>query len=460
MADPQLLTHRTDPHNAAAMVFIHGFGGTPAATWQEFPRYLAESPGMAGWDVYSFGYPTSLLMPDISGLWKARPDLTTLADELATRATVAPLNRYKALAFIAHSMGGLLVQRALVSHAALAGRTSHVLLFGTPSFGLAKARFGFWNRQAGDMVVGSPFITEVRTAWKAQFDRPGGRNGHFRFLAVAGSQDEFVPRASCIDGLPPPGFAVSQQAVVPGDHLQIVKPESADSLSVRLAAEFFRSGKAGADSAFAAAELAASSQTVAQLTAAVGQLDEKALVRLALAHDVLGDLDGAIAVLEQQPPRSTDGIGVLAGRLKRRWLLQRDAADAVEALRLYQSAGEQAQAAGRHDQVFYHAINVAFLTWAFKDDRPAAAMAARQAVDACALAAVDKWRLATEGEAAIILGDDARAEQAYQAALQLAPTPRERDSMFKQASFELDLAENIQLAQRLQALFAGAGAGV
>ena len=70
-----------------------------------------------------------------------------------------------------------------------------------------------------------------------------------------------------------------------------------------------------------------------------------------------------------------------------------------------------------------------------------------------AAAGVDRWRRATEGEAAIILGDDEAALTAYRQALELTPSPREIDSMYQQASFEVDLADDMTLARKLQALF-------
>ncbi len=452
MSDSQLLELRVREGNRAAIVFIHGFGGSPRATWLSFPDYLIADKALNGWDIFSFGYPTTLLLPDISGLWSAQPDLRTVADELGARAILPPSDRYKALAFVAHSMGGLVVQRALVDRDTLAGRVSHVLLFGTPSFGLTKAeRFRFWKRQARDMVVGSEFITFVRTKWTERY----GRLDHFKFLSVAGTRDEFVPRASSIDGLPPPGFPLDQQMVVPGNHLEIVKPDGPDHLSVRLSKQFLIAGAAAYDSAFAAAEHAEFQATLRRLRPSIGRLDDHALVHLTLALEALGHMDEAIAALEAQPNRGTDLTGVLAGRLKRRWLVERRAEDADASLRWYRQAFEQSRAAGDDRQVYYHAINVAFMEWAYKADRSAARAMADTALAACARSPVDRWRLATEGEAAIILGDDQSALTAYRQALALKPSPREIDSIYQQASFELDLAENVPLARALRGLFVG-----
>jgi pimeloyl-ACP methyl ester carboxylesterase len=183
METSTVVSHRRSAANRGAIVFVHGFGGDPRLTWGQFPEFLAADRSLDGWDILSIGYPTTLLLPDIAGLWSAQPDIRTVADELATRTTVPPLDGYRAIAFIAHSMGGLAVQRALVDREDVAERVSHVLLFGTPSFGLAKAAFWrFWKRQIKDMCIDGEFIATLRTKWTGKF----GHGDRFKFLAIAG----------------------------------------------------------------------------------------------------------------------------------------------------------------------------------------------------------------------------------------------------------------------------------
>jgi pimeloyl-ACP methyl ester carboxylesterase len=49
---------------------------------------------------------------------------------------MTPLDRYESLALIAHRMGGLVAQQALLDDPLLVGRVRHRILFGTPSGGL------------------------------------------------------------------------------------------------------------------------------------------------------------------------------------------------------------------------------------------------------------------------------------------------------------------------------------
>ena len=163
---------------------------------------------------------------DFLGVWSADPDLPILSTMLKTQARIDPLRRYRSLALVAHSMGGLVVQRALIDDPELAERTDKVVLFGTPSAGLRKASWVvFWKRQLRNMAVGSGFITALRRDWSARFEPEPG----FDLMVVAGERDRFVPPNSSL--APFPGHV---RYVVPGDHLSMVRVADTGSPSVRL----------------------------------------------------------------------------------------------------------------------------------------------------------------------------------------------------------------------------------
>src|SRR5207247_900581 len=100
----------------------------------------------------------------------------------------------------------------------------------------------------------------------------------------------------------------------------------------------------------------------------------------------------------------TDVKGTLAGRIKRRWLQDGEEGDANWALGLYQSALHIARCAPETQeaigQVFYHAINVAFLNQvALQRAEPAREMARLALEYARKKAPPDIWSVATEAEA-------------------------------------------------------------
>lgn len=454
---PDLLEHRRSGRSKAAIVFIHGFGGDARKTWGKFPTFLEADSHLDGWDLYSLGYHTTLSV-DIVGIWSADPELASLATLLRTRAAIAPLRDYATLTLIAHSMGGLVVQRSLVDDSTFAKRVGHVFLFGTPSGGLDKAKFGaFLKRQIDNMASNGEFIQNLRNRWKEQF----GKRLTFQFFTVAGDLDQFVPPESSLEPFPR-----EFQRVIPGDHLSIVKPESADEPSVRLVLNGIigqASPEGPADSARRAIEMRDFQQAIERLWPGRNGLDEDGLVQLCLALESVGRHDEALGLLKTIKKDWTDAMGTLAGRYKRRWLVKRQESDANRAFELYKQAYDWSRKAERDDQAFYHGINIAFMELAYRGDYERATQMARTVLDHCARAKSkeppgsepDLWRLATEGEAHLFLGKIGPALDRYRQAVQTNPKPRHIDSMHQQAIYVASLLDYESAAQQLEEIFRG-----
>jgi len=431
--------------NDRAIVLVHGFHGDSHQTFGMLPAFLAGHPDCYRWDIHCFGYP-SALAPDISGVWSADPDLTTLSGYLATNISVR-FEQYKHVALIAHSMGGLIVQRALLD-GNFQDRVSHVLLFGAPSDGLRKAGLGkLFKRQARDMTAGGPFVTNLRSDWNRQF--PSGFP--FAFRAVAGIRDEFVPRNSSVDPFP-----LQFRAYVAGNHLEMVKPQTADADTTLLVLhELSATPGSRGISPGGARPASVYDRTVEELLPQKEKLDEKQLVKLALALEMTGRQSEAIGILKARREGSEELTGVLAGRLKRLWLCDpvTNGGNGREALELYSSAFRQAAAAGHHESAFYNGINVAFMTLATGGSRDDVRQIALDVLVHCQQAPPDMWRLATEAEASLYLGETDAALRSYAAALDKQPDPREADSMYKQAVWAARLLDNSGAEARLDKLF-------
>lgn len=210
-------------HADSAIVLIHGFGGDAKETWGDFPRFLIERVELTGWDIFGVGYASNLRI-DFAGAWTADARLETLGYYLRTALGLPPLGRYRNIAVIAHSMGGLIAQQALLDERCRS-RVSHLIMFGTPSAGVRRASFvQSLNRQAQDMMTGSDFVNGLRGAWPDAY-----ADGRFFVRAVAGERDAIVPTSSSLDP-----FAENMRFVVPGDHVTMVKPKDAQSASVEL----------------------------------------------------------------------------------------------------------------------------------------------------------------------------------------------------------------------------------
>lgn len=427
------------------VVFLHGYSGSRDDTWDRFPGLLGSAT--PDWDIFTVGYATTLL-PDVVGIWSADPDLPILAGLLRTQLVMRPLERYQSIALIAHSMGGLVVQKALVDDETLGNRVRHVILFGTPSGGLRKAGWvPFWKRQLQNMAEGSPFIDELRQAWKQRY----GASSPFDFLVVAGASDQFVPPVSSLRP-----FDTRFQRVVPGDHVSIVKPANADAPSLSLVVATLGAGKAPARDSIAELRLAAerpsakASELVQKVEARATEMSVKDVVDAALALDAAGKRAESIELLERYKDRNTDIKGSLGGRVKRLWLESEKKEHGDRALALYQEA---LNAATTPDQIFYLAINVAFMKFVFANEPLTAQAMASLALQHASPPGNDVWKTATVAEAYLYLGrtDESLAE--YRRLLTLNPEVWKHRSASAQAGRIAAKLGNRALVEELEGIF-------
>ncbi|MGX7875114.1 tetratricopeptide repeat-containing protein [Mesorhizobium sp. ORM6] len=297
-------------------------------------------------------------------------------------------------------MGGLLLQRAICDDAALRTRLSHVFLFGTPSAGINKARLlARLKRQFRDMSPSGAFISKLRKDWGVLFK--GIPN--FAFRAVAGDRDEFVSGDSSLGP-----FGSDDRRVVPGNHLQIVRPSSKNDQSFSIVAGALSGreiSETDVDGAEVALELRNFHSAVQTLLPNASKLDDNAVVTLALALEGLRRGKEALAILNahygNRKPAS-EVMAVLAGRLKRQWLVGGLADDFERSRALYGNALQLAESAGDYEQAYYNAINVAFLD--LMSLPPGSAMTspvkamAIKALDYCQMSPEKQWKSATMGK--------------------------------------------------------------
>jgi pimeloyl-ACP methyl ester carboxylesterase len=428
-----------------AVVFLHGFTGTRDDTWDRFPGLVGSAT--ADWDIFTVGYATTLL-PDVVGIWSADPDLPILAAMLRTQLGIPPFSRYRSLALIAHSMGGLVAQKALVDDPTTAGRVRHLILFGTPSAGLRKAGWApFWKRQLKNMAEGSDFIRDLRQGWQRLY----GAGSPFNFLVVAGASDQFVPSTSSLEP-----FDTRIQRVVIGDHVSIVKPATSEAPSVRLVVATLGAGETPAPDPAAQLRLAAErpSAKAARIVEAVEtgarEMSVKEIVDAALALDQAGRRAESIALLERHNEKDPDIKGTLGGRMKRIWLESEQPEYGARALALYQEA---LGAATSPDQIHYLAINVAFMQLVFADDADGARGMATLALEHAAPAGDDVWKTATVAEANLQLGRVPEALAEYRRLLTLDAEPWKHQSASLHAGRIAAKRRDRELAEALEDIF-------
>jgi len=430
--------------NDTALVFVHGFTGDVEKTWRRIPEFLRDNPSLNEWDLLGVGYQSNRRF-DLPGLWSSDARLEEIAIMLHSRPELGP-EKYRRLAFVAHSMGGLVVQQSLVSHEDLRNRASHVILFGTPSDGLVKAGFAsFWKRQIRNMKAGGPFINALREKWTSlKLDS----SPLFAFVTVAGETDQFVPPESSLGP-----FAQAACRIIPGNHLTMLDADSADAPCVQIILQTLGGAAQGSLTAAKVAIEKGGFQDIIHRLWPNRQshpdqlptgLDDYGAVQLAIALEKTGDRVAALAVLKNHKPKGTDVVGVLAGRLKRRWWLTSKATDLADARKLYQEAYDQSVAKNPpdHDQAYYHGINLSYLAVAAQRDFNTARLIAAKVLEHVAQASdpgLKHWRAATEGDALMILGRTDEAVLKHQEAAKQELKPWEATSMEEQALRVADL---------------------
>ena len=446
----------------SAILFLHGFTGDADETWDRFPFVLGAEESLGDWDILSLGYHTSFL-PGTRGIWSADPELPILAILLGTQLTMRPLSGYSQVAVIAHSMGGLIAQQALVDNPGLIKLVRHLFLFGTPSAGLRKAAFitSLLGLLVGDqvhnMASDGEYIKQLRLGWTQVF----GNDPPFKLYVIAGDKDQFVPPESSLQP-----FARKYQRVVVGDHVSMVKPRDRDADAVRLIVSGLTElpEPQGPSSPLrAAAELgpmAPQGLAIAK-AAAIGEqvfTTQPQVVEAALALDRDNQQADAIALLEKYRHLGTDVVGTLAGRIKRRWLQDGKTEDAEWALSLYETAlninCSLPETPETIDQIFYHAINVAFLKQvAFDQSEQAKSMAQLALAYARKRVPPDVWSVATQAEAFLYLGDYQEGLAKYQEAISLRPETWKLLSTGQQAQQIASRLGRHDLQDKLKTLF-------
>lgn len=120
--------------NRIAVVFVHGIFGDTLNTWRNSTcvglfDYLHESPKVGDkLDIYAFGYESSMLSPGSLKIGEA-------ANKLNTYLESSGVTDYEQIVFVAHSMGGLITMRELISHPEIARKTPLLFFYATPHEG-------------------------------------------------------------------------------------------------------------------------------------------------------------------------------------------------------------------------------------------------------------------------------------------------------------------------------------
>jgi pimeloyl-ACP methyl ester carboxylesterase len=126
--------HQGNPHAKIAVVFVHGIFGDTTGTWTNangarFFDLVRSAPGIGDKvDVYAFGFTSRMFTQGSLDIREASLKLHEYLDYHG-------VSQYDSIVFVAHSMGGLVVMRELISHPELSEKVPLLMLYATPQEG-------------------------------------------------------------------------------------------------------------------------------------------------------------------------------------------------------------------------------------------------------------------------------------------------------------------------------------
>jgi len=396
------------------LLFVHGFSGESKDTFGHIPSMLQADSNFNGWAMKPLGY-SPIVQPKLGkDIWGAILDVDKIAGFLNTSIQYK-FRKYDRIAIVAHSLGGLVAQKAILDlDTDNKNRISHLIMFGTPSNGISPDLLTKqWNTKYKEMSSEGSFIKSLRDEWKQTFND----KYPFKLKVVASTDDEYVSLESCHGP-----FDQEYREFVNGRHLMMVKPKDNkdDAYSLILntltGSKFFNqySNKEEIN-----LTLGKYDTVVKELLPRKDDLDPRGLTQLIFALEGLERRDEIYEILKKHPvtqdlKKHTDLMGIIAGRHKRDYLKTFSYKSSSLSFEYYSKALQISVENELYSQIYYHAINLAFLSIVTDPQTGRSEMKkyANQALEAAKLCD-DSWKDATIAEANMYLGNFEIAKDFY-----------------------------------------------
>ena len=362
-----------------AIIFVHGFSGEAHETFGKMPDLLMEEKRLDGWDMYPFGFHANINPEHGKEVWATVNDIKRIADNLSS-AIKHKFKQYDRIAIIAHSLGGLVAQRAILDlNRDQKDRISHLLLFATPSNGITNnAIKTLWKNKIYELVSGQRFILSLRKRWKETF------NGTypFTFKAITATKDDFVTADSSLKP-----FHKEHWVTVAGNHFTVVKVDNRENDAYQLILNtltnntFFNQYTNAKEINLVLGEYDA---IIRDLEPKLKDLDEHGLETLIHALEGMGRSKDAEHILKTHPVAQNDAdmLQLLGDLYKRRYLDNSKSEDGTAAFNCYTKALKLAEQSGQTEQICKNAIDLAFLNLMMEEDYKDMETLANKAIEA------------------------------------------------------------------------------
>ena len=217
--DPQWV-HRNDPHADVAVVFVHGIFGDTVGTWTADRRpsmfdLLHDNPAVGPKvDMFAFGYTLNMFAAGSLSIQEA-------ANSLHGRLQLERILDFPAVVFVAHSMGGLVVLRELLTHREdLLPRVRGLVFYATPQEGIADHPDRPPRRQQSGHRRCCPATRTCRCSSSKRVEGPAGPAAGPLSYEKRPTRDVMV-----VQVMSATRFCDGTPVAIDADHLQIVKPD-------------------------------------------------------------------------------------------------------------------------------------------------------------------------------------------------------------------------------------------
>jgi len=219
------------------VLFVHGLFSGPD-TWSRFLDLIGGDPDLAFVETHTMQYftPKARLRPD-----RRIPDFADLAAQLSTRLKAEDLREARSVVLVAHSQGGLVVQKFLAS-ATIRGqardlaRIRQIVLYACPTLGspfFAKTRriaFGARHPQERRLRLLDGEVFEAHQLVLRNVVNADAITDYtcpIPVTAVVGGEDNIVPRIEATGWFP-------TTETVPADHFSILKPAGHSAMEYQI----------------------------------------------------------------------------------------------------------------------------------------------------------------------------------------------------------------------------------
>ena len=411
------------------LLFIHGFSGEAADTFGIIPELLMNDERMNGWDMKPLGYSQHVNPEFGKDIWGGTKDIDKISEYLV-KSFKYKFDKYDRIAIAGHSLGGLIAQKTILNlHENLRNKISHLILLGSPNNGIDPSILtNTFNNKYQQLSSDGDYIKSLRNNWNTTF-----KNDYsFKFKVAAATDDEFVNIASCCGP-----FEDEYCETIEGNHLSMVKPTDEFNdcymliINTLTGNDFYNEYTNKEEINLA---LGKYDTVVKKLLPVVNSIDLNGLKQLVFGLEGLDRKDEALQILMNHPlaKNNSDIFGLIGGRYKRLYLHTFSKEDGDKSFEYYSKGLEIAMNDNNQGQIYYLAINLAFLSIVKNNNESDMIKYANQAIEATNTSAENLWKFATLAEANLYIGKFDVSKEYYSKAAKMAGI-RQKISMYTNA---------------------------